>query len=109
MGKPNIQPSATYVAHVVPIDSRCILADEVGLGKTIEAGLAIAQLRAEGAKRILLIAPKPLWGQWRQELFQLCDIEAREGQPRRGGFDGDGVFLVGREAAGSEKGRDALS
>src|SRR5258706_15769163 len=40
----------------------CILADEVGLGKTIEAGLVIAQLLAEGAKRILLITPQPLRG-----------------------------------------------
>jgi hypothetical protein len=86
----------------------CILADEVGLGKTIETGLVIAQLFAESARRVLLIAPKPLLGQWRQELFQLFDIDAREGQPRLGGFDGDGVFLIGREAAGSEKGRDAL-
>src|SRR4051794_5841328 len=38
----------------------CILADEVGLGKTIEVGLVIAQLLAEGAKRILVITPKPL-------------------------------------------------
>ena len=38
----------------------CILADEVGLGKTIEAGLVIAQSRAEGAQRILLIIPKSL-------------------------------------------------
>ena len=36
----------------------CILADEVGLGKTIEAGLVIAQSRAEGAQRVLLIVPK---------------------------------------------------
>jgi adenine-specific DNA-methyltransferase len=86
----------------------CILADEVGLGKTIEAGLVIAQLMAEGARRVLLIAPKPLLGQWRQELFQLFDIEGREAEPRVGGFDGEGVFLVGRESAGSEKGRDAL-
>jgi hypothetical protein len=86
----------------------CILADEVGLGKTIEAGLVIAQLMAEGARRVLLIAPKPLLGQWQQELFQLFAIEGREAQPRIGGFDGDGVFLVGRESAGSEKGRDAL-
>src|SRR5216684_7498915 len=86
----------------------CILADEVGLGKTIEAGLVIAQLMAEGARRVLLVAPKPLIGQWRQELFQLFDIQAREGEPRVGGFDGEGVFLLGREAAGSEKGRDAL-
>ena len=40
----------------------CILADEVGLGKTIEAGLVIAQMRAEGAKKILLVTPKPLLG-----------------------------------------------
>src|SRR3954466_12368122 len=59
----------------------CILADEVGLGKTIEAGLVIAQLMAEGARRILLIAPKPLLGQWRQELFQLFDIAGREAEP----------------------------
>lgn len=86
----------------------CILADEVGLGKTIEAGLVMAQLMAEGARRILLIAPKPLLGQWRQELFQLFDIDGREAEPRVGGFDGEGVFLVGRESAGSEQGRDAL-
>src|SRR5262245_24239769 len=86
----------------------CILADEVGLGKTIEAGLIIAQLMAEGARRILLITPRPLLGQWRQELYQLFNIDAVEAQPRIGGFDGEGVFLVGREAAGSVKGRDAL-
>src|SRR5499426_1575290 len=57
----------------------CILADEVGLGKTIEAGLVIAQLRAEGAKRILLIVPKPLLGQWQDELRSLFSIEVREG------------------------------
>jgi len=63
---------------------------------------------AEGARRVMLIAPKPLLGQWREELFQLFDIDAREGDARPGGFDGEGVILIGREAAGSEKGRDAL-
>lgn len=86
----------------------CILADEVGLGKTIEAGLVITQLLAEGARRVLLIAPKSLVGQWRDELMTLFDLEAKEGQAKPGGFDGPGVFLVNREAAGSEKGRDAL-
>lgn len=86
----------------------CILADEVGLGKTIEAGLVIAQLLTEGAKRILLITPKPLIGQWRQELFQLFSIDAIEARAEVGSFDGEGVFLIGREAAGSAKGRDAL-
>jgi adenine-specific DNA-methyltransferase len=89
-------------------DGGCILADEVGLGKTIEAGLVIRQLLAEGATRILLIAPKPLLGQWRQELFTLFDIEAHEGEPKAGAFDGPGVFLIGREAAGSERGSAAL-
>ena len=86
----------------------CILADEVGLGKTIESGLVIAQLLAEGARRILLVAPKSLLGQWKQELFQLFDIEGREAQARPGGFDGEGVFIVNREAAGGPKGHAAL-
>ena len=79
----------------------CILADEVGLGKTIEAGLVIAQMLSEGARRILLITPKPLMGQWRQELYRLFDLHVKEGKAERGAFDGDGVFIVGREAAGS--------
>src|SRR5215470_15088977 len=43
-------------------DGGCILADDVGLGKTIEAGLVIAQLRAEGIRRILVVTPKALLG-----------------------------------------------
>src|SRR5687768_11820780 len=89
-------------------DGGCILADEVGLGKTIEAGLVIAQLLAEGARRILLITPKPLLGQWRQELYDLFGIEVRECSAEPGSFDGDGVFIAGREAAGSEKGHAEL-
>jgi hypothetical protein len=88
-------------------DGGCILADEVGLGKTIEAGLVIAQLRAEGARRILLITPKPLLGQWRQELFSLFGIDATDAWDETT-LAGDGVFLIGREAAGSEKGRAVL-
>src|SRR6202142_2984047 len=79
----------------------CILADEVGLGKTIEAGLVIAQSRAEGAQRILLIVPKSLIGQWQGELINLFGIEARENEAS---FFAPGVYLVGREFAGSEGG-----
>ncbi|MCX4246028.1 SNF2-related protein [Paraliomyxa miuraensis] len=85
----------------------CILADEVGLGKTIEAGLVIAQRRVEGARRILLITPKPLMGQWGDELLSLFGIETIEV-----GADTDlrepGVYLVGREQAGSERGAERL-
>ncbi len=45
-----------------------ILADEVGLGKTIEAGIILAQRWAERRRRILLIVPAILRKQWQQEL-----------------------------------------
>ena len=83
----------------------CILADEVGLGKTIEAGLVIAQSRVEGAQRVLLIVPKSLIGQWQQELLNLFGIAARE---QKSDFIASGVYLVGREFAGSEPGAEAL-
>jgi SNF2 family DNA or RNA helicase len=48
---------------------RAILADEVGLGKTIEAGLVAAELRLRGlADRMLVITPAGLVEQWRDEL-----------------------------------------
>ncbi|MDK6567125.1 SNF2-related protein [Corynebacterium pyruviciproducens] len=47
-----------------------ILADEVGLGKTIEAGIVIAQYWAERKRRILIIAPASLRQQWKQELYE---------------------------------------
>ncbi len=48
---------------------RFILADEVGLGKTIEAGLAIKELMfRRGLKKVLVIAPSPLLIQWQQEM-----------------------------------------
>ncbi len=87
----------------------CILADEVGLGKTIEAGLVIAQLRAEGAgRRILLIAPKPLLGQWSDELAALFSITTREASADPSSISGPGVFVMGRELAGSERGSAAI-
>ena len=89
-------------------DGGCILADEVGLGKTIEAGLLIAQILAEGARRVLLVTPKPLLGQWQQELYSLFNIDTREGGTAPGALEGKGVFLVGREFAGSERGELSL-
>ena len=84
----------------------CILADEVGLGKTIEAGLVLAQLRAEGsAPRVLLIVPKPLLGQWQDELYRLFGIQAVEGRMEPGAFAEDGVVSSwGGKPAGSERG-----
>src|SRR5689334_15317931 len=86
----------------------CILADEVGLGKTIEAGLIISQLMAEGMRRVLLVVPKSLLGQWQTELYALFGIEAREGRLDPEAFTGTGVFLVHRELAGGPKGASLL-
>ena len=86
----------------------CILADEVGLGKTIEAGLVIAQLLAEGAERVLVVLPRPLLGQWQDELFTLFGIEAVEVASASVDLTGTGVFLVGREQAGSDGGFERL-
>ncbi|MBL4844455.1 MAG: hypothetical protein JKY65_02920 [Planctomycetes bacterium] len=86
----------------------CILADEVGLGKTIEAGLVLAQLLAEGTQRVLLILPKTLMGQWRDELYTLFGLETREGDLSPEAFMGPGIFLVGREFAGGVRGASLL-
>jgi hypothetical protein len=60
-----------FVAHRVTqkLQPRMILADEVGLGKTIEAGLIIKELRArELLRRVLIIVPASLQLQWQSEL-----------------------------------------
>ena len=62
------QIDAALFAFRSPFASGAILADEVGLGKTIEAGLVIAQKYAEGKQKILIICPSSLRQQWRQEL-----------------------------------------
>lgn len=50
--------------------TRAILADEVGLGKTIEAGLIVKEYLARGlVRRVLILTPAPLTTQWRGELF----------------------------------------
>jgi SNF2 family DNA or RNA helicase len=51
------------------MQGRAILADEVGLGKTIEAGLVLSELRLRGlAPRALVLTPAGLVGQWQEEL-----------------------------------------
>lgn len=54
-----------------------VLADEVGLGKTIEAGIVLCQYWAERKRRILIIAPSSLRQQWQQELDEKFAIPSR--------------------------------
>lgn len=62
------QVEAALFAFRSPFSKGAILADEVGLGKTIEAGLLIAQKWAERKRRLLVILPANLRKQWSQEL-----------------------------------------
>src|SRR5262245_11457198 len=56
---------------------RALLADEVGLGKTIQAGIAIAELIARGsAERVLVLSPSGLREQWAHELSERFGIAA---------------------------------
>jgi len=62
------QIEAALFAFRNPFSRGAILADEVGLGKTIEAGLLISQKWAERKRRLLVIVPANLRKQWSQEL-----------------------------------------
>jgi len=62
------QVEAALFAFQSPFSKGAILADEVGLGKTIEAGLLLAQRWAERKRRLLVILPANLRKQWSQEL-----------------------------------------
>jgi superfamily II DNA or RNA helicase len=55
---------------------RVLLADEVGLGKTVEAGMVLKEYLLRGmAERVLVLVPAPLVGQWREELATKFDID----------------------------------
>jgi len=62
------QVEAALFAFKSPFSKGAILADEVGLGKTIEAGLLLSQKWSEGKRRILIIGPANLRKQWSQEI-----------------------------------------
>ncbi len=68
------QVDAALFAVRSPLSKGVVLADEVGLGKTIEAGLVLAQRWAERRRRILIIVPATLRKQWAQELADKFDI-----------------------------------
>jgi ERCC4-related helicase len=62
------QVDAALFAFRSPLSKGALLADECGLGKTVEAGLVLSQRWAEHKRRILVITPSTLRNQWHQEL-----------------------------------------
>jgi superfamily II DNA or RNA helicase len=90
------QVRAALFALQSPLSKGVILADEVGLGKTIEAGLVIAQKWAEKKRNILLIVPAFLRKQWENELREKFYLPTRildskgDGSP----FENTGEILI---------------
>ncbi|MDH5392884.1 MAG: RNA polymerase-associated protein RapA [Gammaproteobacteria bacterium] len=70
-------PHQMYIAHEVAnrYSPRILLADEVGLGKTIEAGLILHhQLHTERAQRVLIVVPETLLHQWLVEMLRRFNL-----------------------------------
>jgi hypothetical protein len=67
--------AAAFALAALPTGG-AVLADEVGLGKTVEAGLVLAQLAAEGKGRAVVLVPASLRAQWRDELRGKFGLEA---------------------------------
>ncbi len=70
------QVEAALFAFKSPLSKGAILADEVGLGKTIEAGILLSQLWAERRTKLLIICPANLRKQWSQELYEKFFLES---------------------------------
>jgi len=64
------QIEAALFAFKSPLSKGAIIADEVGLGKTIEAGIILSQFWAEHKRRILIVVPASLRNQWNIELLE---------------------------------------
>ena len=100
-------PHQLYIAHEVASREapRVLLADEVGLGKTIEAGLILHhQLITGRAERVLIVVPDPLLHQWLVEMrrrfnlkFSLFDAERMVESDSQNPFQDEQLVLASIE------------
>ena len=98
------QIDAALFALQTPFLKGVILADEVGLGKTIEAGIVISQYWAERKRNILIVAPSSLRQQWQQELHEKFLIpssllDAKSNDRLLGAGQSPGVLICSYEFA----------
>ena len=63
-----------FDAHLGPHGARFVLADQVGLGKTLQLAMAAQLMALVGDKPVLVLAPKPLLQQWQDELDTLLGL-----------------------------------
>jgi len=68
------QIEAALFALESPLSKGVILADEVGLGKTIEAGIVLCQFWAERKRRLLVLCPASIRKQWALELEEKFNL-----------------------------------
>jgi superfamily II DNA or RNA helicase len=99
-----------YQRAVAEFPKSFLFCDEVGLGKTIEAGLALRHLMLKGElRRVLIIAPRDLIRQWQEELREkfaltawfydgstLTDVGGRIRVPDRPPWDDESLLIVSR-------------
>ena len=71
------QIEAALFALKSPLSKGVVLADEVGLGKTIEAGIVLCQFWAERKRRLLVICPASLRKQWALEMEEKFNLPTR--------------------------------
>ncbi len=88
---------------------RALLADEVGLGKTIEAGLILKEylLRAL-VRRVLILAPASLLTQWREELQHKFEIPVHVFS-RGDAWDGHPILIASLDTAKTASNREAIA
>ena len=73
---PHQNDAAIFALHS-PLSKSVLLADEVGLGKTIEAGIVLCQYWAERRRQLLVICPASLRQQWALELGEKFNLPAK--------------------------------
>ena len=98
------QVEAALFAISNPLQKGTILADEVGLGKTIEAGLVLCQKWAERRRKLIIVVPAHIRRQWQAELVEKFNLPAivvdrrvwsqlrKEGQPNP--LDSDKIVII---------------
>ena len=97
------QIEAALFAFKSPLSNGAILADEVGLGKTIEAGIILSQHWAEHKRKLLIIAPANLRKQWSSELqekfflpsiiLETKNFNEEINKGNQNPFDGEGIII----------------
>ncbi|MGB1696800.1 MAG: DEAD/DEAH box helicase, partial [Thermoplasmatota archaeon] len=87
------------------MQGRAILADEVGLGKTIEAGIILKELIARGrAKSVLILTPAALATQWQEELWnKFGERFLKHDDPEFKGFDAHDRLVTSIDTAKSNQ------